>query len=88
MNEFRASPGIVAELDQAIEWYATRSPETARRFIVAVEAAIDSICEHPGRFPWRSGRYQYARVKKFPYIVAFSLQAGIVTIAGIRHTSR
>jgi plasmid stabilization system protein ParE len=62
MTEFRASPAIVAELDEAIEWYARRSPEAARRFIAAVEAAIDSICENPRRFPWRSSRYQYARV--------------------------
>jgi plasmid stabilization system protein ParE len=88
MSEFRASPAIVGELDDAIKWYASRSPEAARRFIEGVETAIDRICKCPERFPWRSTRCQYARVKKYPYIIAFSAQGGVITIAAIRHTSR
>jgi plasmid stabilization system protein ParE len=72
MSDFRASPDVLAELDEAIDWYAGRSPDTARRFIEAVETALDRICKQPERFPWRSSRFRYARVDKFPYIIAFS----------------
>lgn len=88
MSEFRSSPSVVTELDEAIAWYERQSPEAARRFITAVEAAIDQICDHPGRFPRKSNRYRYARVKRFPYIIVFSVQGDIPTIAAIRHTSR
>jgi hypothetical protein len=50
--------------------------------------ALDQICADPGRFPRRGSRYRFARVKKFPYIVAFTLEGGVISIATIRHTSR
>jgi plasmid stabilization system protein ParE len=77
-----------SELDEAIMWYENRSPLAAHRFITAVQSAIDEICADPGRFPRRGSRYRFARVKKFPYIIAFTLESGVISIATIRHTSR
>jgi plasmid stabilization system protein ParE len=88
MNDFRASPKLASELDEAVTWYENRSPLAAHRFIKEVEKSLDQICADPGRFPRRGSRYRFARVKKFPYIVAFTLEGGVISIATIRHTSR
>lgn len=65
MVELRAAESVPMELEEAIDWYAARSPQTAHRFVTEVQAVFNAIAAAPGRFPWWNQKHRYARVRDF-----------------------
>lgn len=77
-----------AELSQALEWYAARSLDTARRFFVQVDQVISCIAADPLRFP-RVGRLlRRAAVRGFPYAVYYLEMADDIMVVGVVHGRR
>ena len=77
------------EFDEARDWYAASSPETARRFKAAVEETVSRIAERPELFQHMSGQYRWARVRKFRYILVHRYRnPGEIVVVPVAHTSR
>lgn len=73
-----------------VEWYASRSIKSAKNFIVEVGHALQLICDNPNR--WRN-EYKHFRelgLKKFPYIIIYSVEEDIqqIIVTAIFHTSK
>ena len=90
-----ATPDIVFhrladhEYRKAVTWYRLRSPNTASRFLAAVNYAIRRIEEGLNSLPIAVEAYRYVRVKKFPYtIVCRPRIDGDIEIVAVAHTSR
>ena len=77
------------EYDEACQWYAERSPDTAGRFKEAVDAAIRRISEAPESLPQTSGPYRWVRVQRFRYILVFRPRKDDeMIVVAVAHTSR
>ena len=89
----RLDPAARDDIREATEWYARRDANAARRFVAAVEAAINEITEFPGGPPrletW-SGAENIRRVRlhRFPYLISFEVSSDEIVIWSVSHTGR
>ena len=89
----RLDPAARDDIHEATEWYACRDPRAARRFVAAVEAAMNEITEFPDGPPrletW-PGQEDIRRVllHRFPYVIVFEVLSGEIVVWSISHTNR
>jgi plasmid stabilization system protein ParE len=88
-NEPRWHPGAIADVTEAREWYAVRSPLAARGFLLALNAAVTAVTEGPGR--WPKGRFdsrRYVFPRRYPYTLVYRLGQPLLIIAVAHHKRR
>jgi plasmid stabilization system protein ParE len=76
------------EIDEAIDWYLSKSTGAAERFSRAISNVLVQIEADPGKFSRLHRDFQYGRVIGFPYICIFRLNAIDIQVLAIAHTSR
>jgi plasmid stabilization system protein ParE len=77
------------EYEEALKYYAERSPDTAQRFKKAVDAAVRRIAEASETMPRMSGPNRWVRVQRFRYILVFRARGpGEMVVVAVAHTSR
>ena len=82
------SPDAVLDYDEAFTWYAQRSRKAALELEEEVGLAIDRITSGHQSCPRFDEVYQYTRLKKYPFIVAFRTEDDTAHIVAIAHASR
>lgn len=89
MLPIELSPAAQIDFDDAADWYGSYSDELRITFIAAIDAALELVRRSPASFPVVSGtQVRRAIVRKFPYIILFTLQSDHIFIYSIFHTSR
>jgi plasmid stabilization system protein ParE len=74
---------------EAREYYAARSPETAVRFVDAVDAAVNRILHAPNSLSVVSGKYRRVRGEKFPRSLIFYERVDDdIRVVAVAHASR
>jgi plasmid stabilization system protein ParE len=81
-------PDAEAELTAAVDWYAERSQDTARRFCDELLTTIKAIAADPQRFPIYFEKYRYRLLKRYPYRIIYHERDADIEILAIAHTSR
>jgi plasmid stabilization system protein ParE len=86
-------PAAWREADDAIDWYAARSPRTGVRFTDAIDRAVDDIAANPRMYPLADDAPPGDEVRnlimsRFPYRVVYLLNGTQVVIVAVAHTSR
>lgn len=86
-------PAARREADDAIDWYAARSPTTGVRFTAALDRAVDDIAAGPRTYPTADDcppgkEVRNLIVVRFPYRVVYLISTTGVTILAVAHTSR
>lgn len=76
------------ELAAAVDWYAERSEDTAKRFCNELLAAVKAIAADPERFPIFQGKYRYRLLSRFPYRIIYRERDADIEILAVAHTSR
>jgi plasmid stabilization system protein ParE len=76
------------EIDEAIDWYLSKSTDAAERFRRGISNVLVEIEVDPGKFSRLHLDFQYGRVIGFPYIYIFRQNAGHIQVLAIAHTSR
>ena len=76
------------ELVEATDWYATRSIETARRFVQHVDLTVERIAASPMACPVVSSTLRRALVPRFPYGLYFTILPEAIHIVGLVHGRR
>jgi len=76
------------DYDSAFEWYAARSEAAARRFESEIGACLERIARDPDRFVHLDDNHRQARVRRFPYRIAFQIDGVRVMVVAIVHHSR
>jgi plasmid stabilization system protein ParE len=64
----------VKDYREAYDWYAERSPETAARFVEAVDAAVNRILVAPNSWSAVSAKYRRVSLDKFPHSLENALK--------------
>jgi plasmid stabilization system protein ParE len=81
-------PAAAAEVDDAVQWYAERSPVAARTFTAEVTACVERVAEAPDRWPsyvHGSRRYLFPH---FPFSLIYRVRNGEIEIVAVAHHSR
>ncbi len=79
----------IKDYREAREYYAARSPDTAVRFIEAIDAAVTRILQAPESLPVVSGKYRRVRVEKFPHsLIYYERAENDIRIVAVAHPSR
>lgn len=76
------------EATEAVQWYAERSKETAKRFCDELLECVNALAAEPERFPVYHGDYRYRLLKRFPYRVIYRQRDKDIEILAVAHTSR
>lgn len=84
------SPAAFNELNESYKWYEEKSVGLGARFISYVDDRLNTIKEHPDRFPKRKGKYHEAVIHIFPYIIIYEVLKSerIILVLHIFHSSR
>ncbi len=84
--EFHAE--ALAEYHEAALFYAEREPGLERRFIGAVEEAIELVKEAPTRWRILDDDVRRSLTHVFPYGILYTIEADYILIVTIMHCSR
>lgn len=84
---FRAA---TEDFTEAEDWYQTRSPQTATRFVTAYLRIARSVADNPQQFAVIYGEHvRRARFgNRFPYSLIFFVRDDTVYIASVFHDKR
>lgn len=90
MYNYIVHPIAQQEYETSIEWYAIRSEQTTRNFILNVEKTIAAICLNPHQFRNEYKIFYELGVKKYPFSIIYSIDDSdkIVMITSIFHHKR
>lgn len=77
-----------AEVLQALEWYADRSPVAARAFVQELNHVINLAVRSPETWPRTYGNTRHIVFPRFPFDLVFRLTSGKIEIVAVAHQRR
>jgi toxin ParE1/3/4 len=81
-------PTAQAEFEAAAAWYEERRPGLGDAFVTEVRRVLDTIADHPKRYPIADGDVREAPVSHFPYCVFYRVKPDRIVVIAVFHTSR
>ncbi len=82
------SPAADFEIADSIEWYEAQETGLGRRFEATLESIIELIRRNPKKFTKVDGEVRRTIVRRFPFIILFTVTDDIISIFAVFHTSR
>jgi plasmid stabilization system protein ParE len=80
--------GAINEARAARVWYSERSSLAEAGFAAELERTLDEIATTPERFaPYLCGTRR-GRLRRFPYLIVFRLNHGVVQVIAVAHAHR
>ena len=79
-------PRALLEIQQAIDYYDEQQEGLGERFLNAIEFQFNVLTDKP-KFQIRYSNIRCLRVKKYPYLIHFSIEDKTVYIHAVLHTS-
>ena len=86
--ELLVHPAAAQEFLAAVDWYAERHPDIARRFRLEVERAMLEIVEHPERWPWLDDSHRKLLLRRFPYVIVYRQFGERLWVVAVAHAHR
>ena len=83
---FRAA--AAADVEEAYRWYEGQRRGLGDEFLASVQAALDSILDHPEVAPILHKGTRRLLVRRFPYGVHYRLVKGQVVVVACFHAKR
>jgi toxin ParE1/3/4 len=78
-------PEALAEYDAAVARYAAYDVRTGTRFIAAIEHAVASIVDGPGRWATYIHGTRRFVLKRFPYSIIYAAERDRIFIVAVAH---
>lgn len=89
MLNIELSPAAQIEFDEAADWYGAEDPDLKARFIDEINSTLGLVQHSPSSFPVTHGTgVRRTVVRRFPYLILFTVQAERILVYSIFHTSR
>ena len=82
------APEAQSDLDEAYDWYESRSFGLGERFLFRVDACIASIHRAPKMYPVVAGNLRRAFIRQFPYIIYYIHKRTGLTVFAVLHSAR
>ena len=78
------------DYEKSPEWYMERGVDAAEKFVVAIDNALQLICDNPTR--WRNKYISFHEIslKKYPFTIIYTIEKdkAIVVVSSIYHHKR
>jgi plasmid stabilization system protein ParE len=81
-------PAAQAEFDEAAAWYEAQRPGLGDDFVAEVQHVLDTIAQHPERYPIVEGDVREALVSRFPYCIYYRAKPDRIVVIAVFHTAR
>jgi toxin ParE1/3/4 len=81
-------PVAQAEFDDAAQWYEAQRPGLGSDFVAEVQQVLDTIANHPQRYPVVEGDVRAAPVARFPDCVYYRVKPARVVVIAVLHAAR
>lgn len=90
MNSYSVIINPFAEKDivDAKNWYNKQKEKLGNELLQEIKQTIQSIEENPLQFPEIKSEIRRAIVNRFPYLIFFTVDAPIINVFALFHTSR
>jgi toxin ParE1/3/4 len=75
----------LAEIEDAVRWYAGQSQELPERILAELQSAVEKLSPFPEAFRMVSAPYRRIRLSKFPYTLFFRVDPTEIVIVGFFH---
>lgn len=73
------------DIGRAVRWYRERSERLAREFLADVESCLEGLSALPMRHPISHRDVRRARLRRFPYMVLYTIRRERVHAFGVFH---
>ncbi len=81
-------PEASADLVEAFSWYESQRAGLGKELELAVQSALGLLRHAPETGPVVHRRVRRLLLRRFPYAMYYSLEAELVEVTAIMHTSR
>ena len=88
MRTIKFNPAARNEAKKARQWYARRSQSAPIRFMAELDHAVEEVASNPDRWAAYLHGTRCYKLGRFPYVLVYALQNGIIEIYAVAHTSR
>ncbi len=78
----------VDDITQAVQYYNSQKEHLGERFLDELEKLFDILAAFPEIFPLKRKNYREAVMKKFPYVVVYTVEENKILIYALFHTHR
>ena len=78
----------MSDIEASVEWYNMQSPGLGTRFGKQVSQQINSLKNNPEAYGVRYLNVRCMLVKKFPFLVHFTIDNNMVGVFAVFHASR
>lgn len=90
MTEFRlvSEPRVDLDIEAAFQWYEKEQTGLGLEFLHELRLAYNRIVEGPFKYPHLRSGVRRAILKRFPYIIYFSVESAVIVVLAVLHASR
>jgi plasmid stabilization system protein ParE len=81
-------PDAMLDIEETFLWYQAVSPQLSDNFRSKLETALQEIQLHPLAFHSLSRKVRCRKLKRFPYLVIFSVQKDVISVVAVIHERR
>ena len=88
MKTIRFHPEADEEMVEAAVWYEAQQEDLGKRFLTAVQDALNRIELNPELYPFVEGDVHRCLTKTFPFGILFRIRPHIIAIMAVMHLRR
>jgi toxin ParE1/3/4 len=81
-------PEAEAELAEAFIWYEQQYSGLGNQFLLAIDAAINSILRNPQMYPVVHGAIRRMLTRRFPYQIFYIIEGAQIVVIAVFHGMR
>ena len=81
-------PAALAELIGAVDWYAARSEQAARKLAIEFERSVLRLREAPLRWPTSWYGTRRVRLRRFPFAIVYRVGTDEIQVVAVAHLHR
>lgn len=83
-----ARPYVDADIEAVFDWYEAEEPGLGHEFLDELRAIYRRIIDGPFMYQDLRAGIRRALTRRFPYAVYFAVEADVVEVLAVLHTSR
>lgn len=88
MKPIRFHPDADVEMRDAALWYKSQQPDLGKRFLAAVQDALNRIEVNPEIYAFIDGDVRRCLTRTFPFGVLFRIKPDFIAIMAVMHLHR
>ena len=76
------------DIEHAVLWYENKLKGLGSRFLLSIDATLQSIKRNPNRYPIVYKNFRRALIQRFPYSIFYFIENYSIIIIAVYHEKR